>query len=107
MQNAFIESSNGHLRDERLNETLSSMLILASVALSDWKADCNGPLPHSELGWRPPSAFATTFRPRRDLHQIPSHRPRTGHNQEPRRIQRWIEVGGNVNTLLGAPLAAA
>src|SRR5690242_13780198 len=38
-QNAFIESFNGRLRDELLNETLFASLADARVALSDWRAD--------------------------------------------------------------------
>ena len=36
-QNAFIESFNGKLRDELLNETLFASLAHARVALADWK----------------------------------------------------------------------
>ena len=37
-QNAFIESFNGRLRDELLNETLFTSLAQARVALEDWRA---------------------------------------------------------------------
>jgi putative transposase len=67
MQNAFIESFNGRLRDELLNETLFSSLAQARVALGCWRADYNGSRPHSQLGWKTPSEFAFTFHPRRDL----------------------------------------
>jgi putative transposase len=67
MQNAFIESFNGRLRDELLNETLFTSLAQARVALGCWRADYNGSRPHSQLGWRTPSEFAFTFHPRRDL----------------------------------------
>lgn len=67
MQNAFIESFNGRLRDELLNETLFSGLSQARAALSRWRSDYNGSRPHSALGWQTPSAFAATFHPRRDL----------------------------------------
>jgi putative transposase len=67
MQNAFIESFNGRLRDEFLNETLFSTLALARIALAVWRADYNGSRPHSKLDWQTPSAFALTFHPRRDL----------------------------------------
>jgi hypothetical protein len=40
-QNAFIESFNGKLRDELLNETLFTSLVQARVVLSAWKADYN------------------------------------------------------------------
>ena len=67
MQNAFIESFNGRLRDELLNETLFSSLAMARVALGCWRADYNSSRPHSQLGWKTPSEFAFTFHPRRDL----------------------------------------
>ncbi|WP_407114703.1 IS3 family transposase [Bradyrhizobium sp. LMG 9283] len=67
MQNAFIESFNGRLRDELLNETLFTSLAQARVALGCWRADYNDTRPHSRLGWRTPSEFAITCNPRRDL----------------------------------------
>jgi putative transposase len=67
MQNAFIESFNGRLRDELLNETLFTSLAHARVALGCWRADYNDARPHSQLGWRTPSEFAATCNPRRDL----------------------------------------
>jgi putative transposase len=67
MQNAFIESFNGRLRDELLNETLFTSLAQARVALGCWRADYNDARPHSQLGWKTPSEFAMTCHPRRDL----------------------------------------
>jgi putative transposase len=67
MQNAFIESFNGRLCDEFLNETLFSTLAKARIALAMRRADYNGSRPHSKIGWQTPSAFASTFHPRRDL----------------------------------------
>jgi putative transposase len=66
MQNSFIESFNGRLRDELLNETLFSSLSQARVALARWQLDYNTHRPHSKLGWQTPRAFASTFHPRRD-----------------------------------------
>ena len=66
MQNGFIESFNGRLRDELLNETLFTSLAQARVALKSWRADYNVNRPHSGLGWQTPVAFAQTFTPRRD-----------------------------------------
>jgi len=63
----FIESFNGRLRDEHLNETLFSTLAQARTSLAAWRTDYNGLRPHSKLGWQTPSAFAATFQPRRDL----------------------------------------
>ncbi|WP_442238010.1 IS3 family transposase [Rhodopseudomonas pseudopalustris] len=66
MQNAFIESFNGRLRDELLNETLFASLAQARVALRCWRADYNDARPHSQLGWQTPSEFAATCNPQRD-----------------------------------------
>ena len=67
MQNAFIESFNGRLRDELLNETLFTSLVQARIALGCWRVDYNDARPHSQLGWKTPSEFAFTCHPRRDL----------------------------------------
>ena len=67
MQNAFIESFNGRLRDELLNETLFTSLAQARAALACWRADYNDTRPHSQLGWKTPSEFAFTCHSRRDL----------------------------------------
>lgn len=67
MQNVVIESFNGRLRDELLNETLFTSLAQARVALRCWRADYNDARPHSQLGWKTPSEFAAARNPRRDL----------------------------------------
>ena len=69
IQNAFIESFNGRLRDELLNETLFSSLAHARSALSNWRIDYNDHRPHSGLGWLTPAEFAQTINPRRDAVQ--------------------------------------
>ena len=58
MQNGFIESFNGKLRDEKLNDTLFSTLHQARVELASWRNDYNTNRPHSGLGWLTPSEFA-------------------------------------------------
>ena len=57
-QNAFIESFNGRLRDELLNETLFVSLVHARAALATWKDDYNTIRPHSRPGNLPPAAYA-------------------------------------------------
>lgn len=57
-QNAFIESFNGKLRDELLNETLFTSLAQARVALEEWRRDYNTERPHSALGNLTPIAYA-------------------------------------------------
>ena len=56
-QNAFIESFNGRLRDECLNETLFSSLRDARYELSRWRDDYNQVRPHSALGNLSPAEF--------------------------------------------------
>jgi putative transposase len=56
--NGFIESFNGRLRDELLNETLFRSLPHAREALEIWRRDYNEQRPHSKLGWMTPRAYA-------------------------------------------------
>ena len=64
-QNAFVESFNGRLRDELLNETVFSSLAEARIMLAAWKHDYNTNRPHSRLGWLTPSEFAKLQRLRK------------------------------------------
>lgn len=57
-QNGFIESFNGKLRDECLNETLFTTLADAKETLREWKDDYNQQRPHSSLGNLTPQEFA-------------------------------------------------
>jgi len=57
-QNAFIESFNGKLRDECLNETLFSSLPDAKYELAKWREDYNSCRPHSSIGNLTPKEFA-------------------------------------------------
>jgi putative transposase len=57
-QNAFIESFNGRLRDELLNETLFTSLNHVREALANWKEDYNTVRPHSALRNLSPVAYA-------------------------------------------------
>ena len=57
-QNAFVESFNGRLRDELLNETLFTSLGHVREALAVWRLDYNTVRPHSRLGNRPPAEYA-------------------------------------------------
>jgi putative transposase len=57
-QNAFVESFNGRLRDECLNDTLFSSLFHARSVLAAWKHDYNHHRPHSAHGGATPVEFA-------------------------------------------------
>lgn len=63
VQNAFIESFNGRLRDEFLNETLFTSLAHARAALEKWRRDYNTVRPHSRIRWLTPAAYASQFLP--------------------------------------------
>jgi putative transposase len=62
-QNAFIESFNGRLRDELLNETLFASLKHAREVLAIWMEDYNTVRPHSALGNLPPVTYAKLSAP--------------------------------------------
>jgi len=57
-QNAFVESFNGRLRDECLNETLFTSMAQARAVLVTWRQDYNTVRPHSKLGGRTPAEIA-------------------------------------------------
>ncbi|WP_155253859.1 IS3 family transposase [Bradyrhizobium japonicum] len=61
IQNAFVESFNGRMRDELLNETLFFELDDARAKIAAWVADYNGDRPHSSLKYLTPAAYAATF----------------------------------------------
>ncbi len=58
IQNAFIESFNGQLRDECLNEHWFMSLPAAQRIVATWRDDYNAIRPHSALGNRTPEEFA-------------------------------------------------
>src|SRR4029078_11422796 len=58
-QNGFVESFNGRLLDELLNETLFKSLPHARAGLEAWRRDYNEQRPHSKLGWMTPGAYAS------------------------------------------------
>ena len=49
-ENAFVESFNGRLRDECLNEEVFDGLAHARRVRARWRHDCNHVRPHSSLG---------------------------------------------------------
>ena len=58
MQNGYIESFNGRMRDELLNESLFLDLDQARQIIAAWVADYNTARPHSSLGYKTPAAYA-------------------------------------------------
>lgn len=61
MQNGFVESFNGRMRDELLNKTLFFDLDEARTKIAAWITDYNDKRPHSALGYLTPAAYAATF----------------------------------------------
>ena len=62
IQNAFIESFNGRLRDECLNESWFVSLADAQQTIEAWRIDYNVARPHSALADRTPEEFAKQLR---------------------------------------------
>ena len=58
MQNGFVESFNGRMRDEFLNETLFRNLVHTRDLIAAWVTDYNTARPHSALGYQTPAGFA-------------------------------------------------
>jgi len=59
MQNGFVESFNGRLRDECLNEHLFTGLQDARRIIQTWRVDYNTRRPHTSLDGLTPMEFAT------------------------------------------------
>lgn len=61
MQNGFVESFNGRMRDELLNEALFFGLDHARQAIAEWAEDYNTGRPHSALDYQTPAVFAANL----------------------------------------------
>jgi putative transposase len=66
VENAFIESFNGRLRDECLNSHVFTTVADARRVLDGWRADYNAVRPHSALGDRTPAETAALWRDLRE-----------------------------------------
>src|SRR3954463_4325178 len=97
-QNGFIESFNGRLRDELLNETLFRSLPHARAILEAWRRDYNETRPHSKLGWMTPAAYASSIGgdPGRGaaLRQGSAPRPLASHHTEGSNQRRTLVLPG-------------
>lgn len=71
-QNGFVESFNGRMRDELLNETMFRNIPHARAVIRAWAADYNEERPHSALGYQTPKAFAESLFTAIDTHTAPS-----------------------------------
>ena len=61
-ENPYIESLNGRLRDEFLNQEVFFNLTEAQILAEDWRIDHNKNHPHSALGILSPDEFAAIWR---------------------------------------------
>ena len=59
--NAFIESFNGRLRQECLNQNWFLSLADARETIENWRQDYNEYRPHSSLGQQTPSEFVADW----------------------------------------------
>ncbi len=62
MQNALVESFNGRLRDECLNENLFGNLAEVRRIIETWRIDYNINRPHTSLNGQSPTEFAQRLR---------------------------------------------
>jgi len=104
-QNGFVESFNGRLRDECLNEHLLTSLSEARSLIEVWRVDYNTYRPHTSIGGLAPAIYAQQTRNRRpgspELRMGSAHRAL---NPEPKQERRRTdspneqpESGGWVN----------
>ena len=61
MENSFIESFNGRLRDECLNVEVFFTLEDVRTKLAHWQQDYNQERPHSSLNDQAPAVFAARW----------------------------------------------
>lgn len=66
-QNAYIESFNGRLRDECLNEHWFPNLLHARTEIERWRRDYNDERPKKALGGLTPSAYAKQLAAKADI----------------------------------------
>lgn len=72
VENAYIESFNGRLRDECLNAELFLDLLDARRKIEAWRLDYNGNRPHSAIGHLTPTEFAAQVRAEEEPNQAVS-----------------------------------
>lgn len=97
MQNGFVESFNGRMRDELLNETMFRNLAHAKVVIAAWAADYNTERPHSALDYQTPTDYA------RNLTTAIARPAARDESSARRAIAQPAPIGVNTNR---APVAA-
>jgi putative transposase len=66
-QNSFVESFNGKLRDECLNENYFLNLVHAREIIETWRLDYNSERPHSSLGDLSPNEFTELWEKEQEI----------------------------------------
>jgi putative transposase len=69
-ENAYVESFNGRLRDECLNEHWFLTLAHAQTAIEAWRLEYNNERPHSALGYLTPMQFAQAHAVRSEADRV-------------------------------------
>jgi putative transposase len=70
IQNAYIESFNGRMRDECLNQNWFQSLEEAKRIISNWRSDYNTKRPHSSLKNQSPEKFMQRFKEKSNLQNL-------------------------------------
>jgi putative transposase len=87
VENSYIESFNGRLRDECLNVEVFFTLADVRDKLERWCQDYNQVRPHSALSDHPPETFAARWAETATLRPEPNpdglRKPATGNSLEP------------------------
>jgi len=78
MQNGFVESFNGRMRDEFLNETLFRSIAHARDLIAGWVTDYNTERPHSALGYQTPAGLPCIWQPQSPVPLRSMKAPRAG-----------------------------
>jgi putative transposase len=69
-ENSYIESFNGKLRDECLNQEIFISIEQASIVLENWREEYNNYRPHSALGGLSPSEYMRRYQSNQKLEAL-------------------------------------
>lgn len=95
MQNGYIESFNGRMQDEMINETLFRDLTHARQAIENLAADYNTARPHSALGYKTPQTYTA---------QLAATGLRASHNESSARRKGYVSSAYGADILFGRRL---